>query len=254
MAAQTLAIDDAPRIEEYALNASGASQAFVYDGWLIGARRGPTKRLRCVNPLYASTLPLAVKVAHCVDFYRRAALPPLFRLLSFQPRELDAWLEREGWQHYEPTPVMHVDLASAPTPSLPEWRAEFVAMPQWVEESAALHGHQGDVLAEARASALRYPLPQAGAVIREGNDVVATGVVKLENGVAGVFGVVTEATRRNRGYGRAIMAALIGEARRLGARRAYLQVAASNAPAIHLYRQFGYAPVYEYWYRRRVES
>ncbi len=46
------------RLEERALNASGAVPSLVYDGWLIGYRPGPTKRLRCVNAFYASTLPL----------------------------------------------------------------------------------------------------------------------------------------------------------------------------------------------------
>jgi ribosomal protein S18 acetylase RimI-like enzyme len=254
MSTDPIAIDDARRLEEYALNASGASQAFVYDGWLLGARRGPSKRLRCVNPLYASTLPLPVKVAYCEAFYDRARLLPLFRLLSIQPRELDTWLDRNGWQHYEPTGVMHLDLAAAPLPPLPAWRAEFVAMSQWVDDSAVLHEHAGDVLADARTMAARYPLPQAGALIRDGDEVVATGVVKLEDGVAGIFGVATDAARRNRGYGRAIVAALIAEARRQGATRAYLQVAASNAAAIRLYTHFGFVPAYDYWYRRRAEA
>jgi len=250
MGTTAIAIADAQRLEEYALNASGASQALVYDGWLLGACRGPSKRLRCVNPVYASTLPLATKVAYCDAFYRQAGLPPLFRMLAFQPPELDAWLERAGWMHYEPTVVMHADLASVPSLPLPPFAAEFVDMPQWVDDSAALHDHEGDVLAQARERAVRYPLPQAGAVIRDEGSVVATGVVKVENGVAGLFAIATEPRRRGRGYGRLIVATLLAEARRRGATSAYLQVAASNAPAIRLYTNFGFALAYDYWYRR----
>src|SRR5437667_601299 len=93
---------EARRLEEMALNASGAFQSLVYDGWLLGYRPGPTKRLRCVNPFYASTLPVPKKIDYCVAFYRSAGLPPLFRLLPFsQPLELDGALERAGWVRFE---------------------------------------------------------------------------------------------------------------------------------------------------------
>src|SRR3984893_15512853 len=81
---------EARRLEELALNASGAFQSLVYDGWLLGYRPGPTKRLRCVNPFYPSTLPLDEKVAYCISFYAGAELPALFRLLPFsEPLALD---------------------------------------------------------------------------------------------------------------------------------------------------------------------
>ena len=89
---------EARRLEERALNASGAFQSLIYDGWLLGYRAGPTKRLRCVNPFYPSTLPIEEKVAYCTDFYAAAKLPPIFRLLPFsEPASLDAWLEDHGW-------------------------------------------------------------------------------------------------------------------------------------------------------------
>src|ERR1700719_4771283 len=88
----------ARRLEERALNASGAFQSLVYDGWLLGYRPGPTKRLRCVNAFYSTSLPLAQKVDYCVRFYRSVSLPAIFRMLPFSdPPELDAYLEGRGW-------------------------------------------------------------------------------------------------------------------------------------------------------------
>jgi len=87
---------EARRLEERALNASGALQSLAYDGWLLGYRRGPTKRLRCVNPFYRSTLPIAEKIEWCTRFYAAAKLPAVFRLVPFaQPRGLDAILGRQ---------------------------------------------------------------------------------------------------------------------------------------------------------------
>jgi len=56
---------------------------------------------------------------------------------------------------------------------------------------------------------------------------------------------------RGQGLGRAVVAALLADARRRGARTAYLQVTAQNAAALALYRQFGFDTAYDYWYRAR---
>src|SRR5437868_14985761 len=83
---------EARRLEERALNASGAFQSIIYDGWLLGYRPGPTKRLRCVNPFYPSTVPIPEKIAYCAAFYASVGLPAVFRLLPFsEPPELDGW-------------------------------------------------------------------------------------------------------------------------------------------------------------------
>ncbi len=242
--------DEARRLEELALNASGAFQSLVYDGWLLGYRPGPTKRLRCVNPFYPSSLPVVEKVAYCASFYRGVALPPLFRLLPFsQPPELDRHLEAAGWVRFEPTLVMHADLAPGAVPGAPAERAEIVRVAQWVEATATLldraDGDQSAALERART----YPLPHVGAVIRRDGDVVACGLAKFESDAAGLFAVVTAEPARGQGLGRAIVHALLTEARRHGARRAYLQVTAANAPALALYRRFGFVAAYDYWYR-----
>jgi len=46
--------------------------------------------------------------------------------------------------------------------------------------------------------------------------------------------------------------ALLAEASRRGSQIAYLQVTADNEAALALYRAFGFAPVYDYWYRGRA--
>jgi RimJ/RimL family protein N-acetyltransferase len=63
--------------------------------------------------------------------------------------------------------------------------------------------------------------------------------------------VVTRESERRRGHAGTIVAALLRWGWEQGARRSYLQVEEGNAPAIALYRKFGFAPVYRYWYRGR---
>jgi len=85
------------RLEERALNASGALQTLVCDGWRLDYRPGPTKPRCCLKAFDASTLPLEEKVAFCAAFYAAAGLPALFRLLPFcSPARLDGWLDHNG--------------------------------------------------------------------------------------------------------------------------------------------------------------
>lgn len=241
---------EARRIEELSLNASGAFQSLMYDGWLMGFRPGPTKRLRCVNAFYSTSLPLDEKVDHCVRFYRSVGLPAIFRMLPFsQPPELDAYLETLGWGRFERTLVMRADVASASQIPAGRSSVEIIDVPQWVQATAGLLDLAGDALSAALNRAKSYPLPHAGAIVRRHGEVVACGLVKLEGAYAGLFALNTAPAHRRQGLGAAIVRALLADASQQGSRAAYLQVTADNEAALALYRQFGFAEVYDYWYR-----
>ena len=231
----------ARRLEEMALNASGAFQSLLYDGWLLGHRAGPTKRLRCINPTYRSSLPLERKLSYCTDFYRAAGLPAIFRMLPFaQPAGLDAFLAERGWSEFERTLVMRAGLAAAMAVPAPA-----------VEATRALLGIASETLPRLLDRAASYPLPQIGALVRRGGEVVACGLAKVEEDHVGLFAVHTAPGLRGKGLGRAIVGALLADAQQRGARTAYLQVTAQNAPALALYRRFGFETAYDYWYRAR---
>ena len=243
---------DARRLEELALNASGAFQSLVYDGWLLGYRRGPTKRLRCVNPFYPSALPMAEKLAYCTAFYESARLPAIFRLLPFsQPPGLDAYLAAMGWGSFERTLVLRAAVnEAAHAPSAADG-ADIVSAVEFAMATAELLKIESDALAQIVERATTYPLPHAGAIIRRDGAVVACGLLKLEGDHVGLFAVATASALRGQGLGRAIVSALLNEASRRGARTAYLQVTADNAAALALYRHFGFSTAYDYWYRAR---
>jgi N-acetylglutamate synthase len=249
----TLHVDlaEALRLEERSLNASGIFQSLVYDGWLLGYRPGNTKRLRCVNPFYESTLPLAHKVEYCARFYRSAGLPAIFRLLPFsQPAELDAWLEHAGWERFERTQVLHTKLSAEISASSLDG-VEVMSVPDWEEPAAPLLGIAAETIPLHVDRARAYPLSQAGALLRRDGEVVACGLVKIEDDHAGLFALHTAEAWRRQGLGRAIVSALLAEAWRRGARSTYLQVDADNAAAQALYRGFGFSTAYTYWYRAR---
>ncbi|HKW81338.1 MAG TPA: GNAT family N-acetyltransferase [Casimicrobiaceae bacterium] len=241
---------EARRLEERSLNASGPFQSLLYDGWLLGYRRGPTKRLRCVNPFYASTLALAEKVDYCSRFYASVGLPTIFRMLPFsRPAELDSWLERADWEPFERTMVQRTALDEVRLP--PSAAADVAIMPvaDWQEPASRILQIAPELLPQHVERARLHPLPHAGALLRHDGEVVACGLAKIEGDHAGLFAITTVESGRGRGYGRAIVAALLSEAMRQGARIAYLQVTSSNVAALALYRRFGFTTAYEYWYR-----
>jgi RimJ/RimL family protein N-acetyltransferase len=76
-----------------------------------------------------------------------------------------------------------------------------------------------------------------------GLPIGACGLKHVEATSAEYWGWIADATYRGRGLGRAMMAAVHDEARRLGIRSLYLHVLDTNLPAIRLYQAFGYRRV-----------
>ena len=73
-------------------------------------------------------------------------------------------------------------------------------------------------------------------------DERAFALVRVIADEAELLTIATHPDHRRRGLARALMAAWTGQAERLGARRAFLEVAADNAPAVALYEATGFTP------------
>lgn len=234
------------RIEELGLNSSAPPAQLLYDGWLVRLSPGKAKRARSVNAVYPSTLPLERKIAHCEALYLDANLPMLFRITPFsQPGGLEAELERRGYTRLEPTAVESAALAAAP----PSGGARPMELGAWIDAVGELRGSPPAHRDAHRARLERMPLRKCAVVLEEGGRIVATGLTVIEDGVAGLFDIVTREDARRRGYARRVVATLLHLAHGLGAREAYLQVESNNLAARPLYRDFGFVERYQYWYR-----
>ena len=239
---------DPRRIEELALNSSAPPAQLIYDGWLVRLAPGKAKRARSVNAVYPSSLALEGKIAHCESLYANANLPMLFRLTPFsQPPELDAELARRGYAQLEPTAVECAPLGEAPASG----GGSEMALAPWTDAVAELRGSPRDHRDAHLARLDGLPLAKRALAIEEGGRIVATGLTIVEDGVAGLFDIVTHEAARRRGYAWRIVATLLATAHGLGARNAYLQVESDNAPARALYAQYGFVERYTYWYRIR---
>ena len=255
----------AARVEEAGLNALQTQRQLFYDGWLLRLSPGKARRARSVNAHFGSTLPLDAKIARCERLYAAHGLPTLFRVTPFvQPPGLDDALERRGYLAFDPTLVQVASLGAEPglradssssaereSSGSPPTQLASVPIDEFVREVAALRGSTDEQRAAHLERLAATPLLARTIVVRDGGRVVACGQAVLDGELAGVFDMVTDDAARGRGLATRIVAELLSWARRQSATHAYLQVDAGNAPALAVYRKFGFATAYTYHYRAR---
>jgi ribosomal protein S18 acetylase RimI-like enzyme len=243
---------DATRIEEAGLNALQTQRQLFFDGWLLRMSPGKAKRGRSVNPHFGSSLPLAHKIACCEERYAACGLPTIFRITPFcKPADLDAALEQQGYVAFGDTLVQVVDLARPRPSSRKDVDIESVPVAEFVAAVAALRGSPPEQQAAHLERLAQSPLGLHTVVARVDGRPVACGQVACDGDIAAIYDMVTATDWRGRGLASAIVDALLSQADNRGARIAFLQVDDDNAPAIAVYRKFGFATLYTYHYRAR---
>jgi ribosomal protein S18 acetylase RimI-like enzyme len=238
-------------IEEAALSAWPATQQIIYDGWLLRFGGGYTRRSNSVTPLYESTLDLDAKITYCAARYAERNLRPTFRITPFDTSSgLDRALERRSYRLEAPSLTQASDLSRL-TLTPPDGNLRDDPLDSWIVQFCRLRDDSPAILQAHRA--ILQTIPSRcflGTLADASGAVVGCGVAVLEGAYVGLFDVIVDPARRGQGYGSALMAGLLHWARTGGARYAYLQVMAQNAPARHIYEaKFGFETVYEYWYR-----
>lgn len=240
------------RVEEAALNATAVREQMIYDGWLVRWAPSAAKRARSVNVIAAPHRDLEEKLAFCVDLYRRADLPLIFRLTSCSlDHSLDEQLDARGLHRFGENFVMVATLRgkriAAPLGTLRYEQAdpvEFAGIAGTLRDSAPEH------VVEHQHRLATIAVPCIRLVARDHTDrCVATGMAVIDGDLAGIFDVVVDKEMRRRGYARQIMQRLFDVARDAGAAGAYLQVEQGNVAARRLYGSLGFSDRYTYWYR-----
>jgi len=237
------------RMEEMQLNAHPSLQTVVHDGWLLRFAGGYTNRANSVNMLYPSQIPAIEKIDFCESAYVAQGLPAVFKITPLSV-DLDEALAARGYAVVTPTQVMTTDISSfrfagdctAVTEGIhADWQAQYFRLHDMKDESIPWARRiQGNI----QAQTLTVAVADAG-------ETVACGMCVLEQGYAGLYDIIVSPVHRRRGFGYAVCAALLAEAAKRGAQRAYLQVVAANAAAKALYGKLGFTDMYEYWYRVR---
>jgi len=237
-------------VEEAALNAWPALRVRLYDGWLLRFADGHSKRANSVNPIHESALPIEAKIAACERAYAARRQPCIFRLTPLaRPAGLDEVLAGRGYARRDPTLVSARDLGRGDFRVAPDVIIDETADQGWLDAFAGLSGLAAGERPTLAAMLARIPGVAEFASLSIEGRVAACVLGVREEGMIGIFEVVTDPAQRRRGLARKTIETVLARAAARGATSTYVQVVAANAPARALYDGLGYRPLYRYHYR-----
>ena len=245
---------------------SWPSETVTFDGsWAIRMAGHATKRQNSAVPLDPSDdADTARRIANVWATFARADRRPTFRITPLAHPRLDSMLDAQGWRAEGRTHVMVADLDE--TDAAPADRAPGAprapSAKAWVDALAGMGGVAADrapglLETVRRAARMVGPLPPCASGHEgpagfhwhvEDEPVAALFAMRLGSDV-GLMEVFTDPAHRGRGHARRLVTGALASARAKGAKRAWLQVEADNAPAIALYRDLGFETLYDYHYR-----
>ncbi len=214
--------------------------------WLLQAAAGFTGRANSVVPAGDPGVPLSSALDTVRAFYAERGLPPSIQTLV--GTSLESALESAGWvvRPSGKTPYALVDVRVA---RLADVDLE-VTTP--VDVDSPLDDEWLELYGRSSSPEARHVLTGGGqapvALARLGNPLVAIGRGVVTGPWLGIGAVEVAAAARRRGYGLAVMAALVAWGRAQGARWSYLQVGTDNEPAQALYERLGYRTDHQYRY------
>lgn len=236
-------------LEELLARACPAKRCERYDGWELRMDEGTSYRNRCVAPMSPSLTGFGEKIFVCEERYRAENRPCVFRLTA-SDLPLDKFLEARGYPVVKNCEVMVLE-------KIPVFfrtqncSVYFSLSEEWLKEFYLLDDADSDYADSVRSGFSLVGGPCIYVALREGEKTVAVCMGVQEGDTVGLFDLRVHPEYRRRGYGRSVCERVLAEAKRAGARRAYLAVRCSNAAAIALYRSLGFERAYLYWYRAK---
>ncbi|MGE0723478.1 MAG: GNAT family N-acetyltransferase [Alphaproteobacteria bacterium] len=236
------------RLEEAGLNAWPALRVAHLQGWVLRFANGFTKRANSANPLYGDGRDLDARVDAVERWYAAAGQRTIFRLTALAPDGLDAILDARGYRRIDETIVETASVATLDATVADGFVAGTDAA-EWVAVAGPLQHDAPETRPTVTAMLERMAVLPCFGLIRRDGIAVACGLAVAEGDLVGIFEVEVDRSRRRAGLGRAMTESLLAWGRDRGARTAYLQVTATNAPAIALYDRLGFRESHRYWYR-----
>ncbi len=241
---------DVEAVERATLQAVAPEWVEALPGWLLPMDSGTVGRARSAVPLHHAPPDLGA-LALILARYEERGFPPAFRLPdlpAFEP--FQRALQQQGFVRQHPTLTQ-----TAPIPLLLAGDADPAAALADAADAAWIAMFLGEGLdpvdGASRARSLSRATGTRYASLRENGQTVACGAASFGHGWLGVHGMRTAAAKRGQGLAGRLLRAMASEAAQRGIARAFLQVDASNAPALALYRRLGFSTAWSYAYWRR---
>lgn len=234
-------------LEEMNFNAWPALKTVHYDGWLIRRAGGASRRPNSVNCISPSTIALGEKIEVAAALYARWHQRAVFRLTPLADEGLDRLLEQRGYAIEEPTFVQLAEITSGD--ATVDADVSTAVNDAWIDAAASIRGLTGDEAAIFAMQHRAVAIDSAWMLIKMNGRPAGVGVVAIERGWAGLHGIYVAKDVRGRGLARKLSQDLLGFSYARGARRAWLQVAQTNAAALPLYHSLGFRTAYSYHHR-----
>jgi len=256
----TLAPHDIESLERATLDAVCPAAQSELPGWLLPFDAADIGRARSATPLHHQDLDLQALPA-IEQLYREQGLPPTFRIAD-RPG-LRHWQDRLRDLGYRQTAPVHVQIASvadmqaaADVSTAAPWLGNESQHPKVVLLDAPGPAWAKVYTApgfDAADGALRVQLLSRSrfaryAYVHNAEVSLAAGTVCISRDWLSVHGMRTLPHVQGQGLGASLLAAFTELAHQRGISRAFLQVEADNAPALTLYRRFGFATTWSYHY------
>ncbi len=262
-------------IEELSLNAWPSHKIELYDGWLIRFSHNYTYRTNSVEQVGASSLPLEEKIAYCEGIYANFHTPSNFKINPLLDPSFDRLLAERGYEIAHTTEVMTMPMECfrpyEPVYVEYEYYGRNSGLPssiffpnntvvqlrdritdEWITALFRLNGTTNPTLRRIVPSMFKaIPKETIVAFIEIEGRVVASGLGILDRDHVGLYAIYVDASCRRKSFARAICSQILTEAKKKGAKRAYLQVVRGNLFAKRLYESLGFTDFYTYWFRTR---
>jgi ribosomal protein S18 acetylase RimI-like enzyme len=240
-------------LERAAMRAWPALETVEDAGFIVRAARGYTRRANCATALGPSTGELSARVAWCERELAARRLPAVFRVLSTGgPADLDLALAAAGYRRDAESLVMTLELpVRAAAPAIAAAAIAPIPIDPWLDLYDRFGGKAGAQRETHRALLEAIQAERLLAAVRADAQPVGCGLAVRDGSQVGIFDLGVAPALRGRGHGGRLLDGLLRWGAQRGARRAYLQVLATN-PAIRLYERTGFREAYRYWYRVRT--
>lgn len=243
---------DIDAIERATLQAVAPEVLETMPGWLLPMDSGTVGRARSAVPLSHEPpdlgfLPVILARYEARGFIPAFRLPDLPAFGAFQTA-----LAQRGFGREQATLTQ-----IAPIPALLDTDPDPAATLGDTPDAAWMAMFLGEGLdpvdGASRARSLSRATGTRYASLRENGHTLACGAASFGQGWLGVHGMRTAAAQRGRGLAARVLRAMAREAAQRGIPQAFLQVDASNAPALALYQRLGFSTAWPYAYWRQPD-
>jgi ribosomal protein S18 acetylase RimI-like enzyme len=238
--------------EKMTAQAWPARESENLDGWIMRANYGVTWRANTVLPfadLKRISLEKALEVVK--RYYKERGLPAAFKITTAsRPIDLDDKLQQRGFVKRSETYVQTISIANLlGLETKIDVRLEDELISEWTSAYSNTREIDDFSLRTRLNIMRRIPFPKRFALGIIGRHNVGVGLGVLQGEWLALFSIRTIEQYRRMGVASTINRALVKWAQEQGAKNAYLQVEASNTPALSLYNSLGFETYYNYWYR-----